>query len=243
MKRKFYYSTSIYNTKSAEQIVPYLIHLFQPQTIVDVGCGLGTWLSIFKQNGAQQILGIDACEYHNKMLIQPSEFQNCDLTEDIKIEKRFDLAICLEVAEHLPEIYANIFIKSLTSLSDTIVFSAAIPEQGGQGHLNEQWLEYWKEKFANYGYNSYDAIRQNFWANEKVDWWYKQNMFIVSKQAFFDDNIKTEVYSVVHPEFYNEYRANLKNGNEPPIVYLKLLLKSVKNRLKYLKRIFTNLIK
>lgn len=236
MKKKFYYSDAIYNTNSANEIVPYLMTLFKPHTVIDVGCGLGTWLSTFKKFGVKEIFGVDSSEYNDKMLIDNSEFRCTDLTQEFSLDKKFDLAVCLEVAEHIPEDNSTALVRSLISLSDTIVFSAAIPGQGGQDHLNEQWLEYWKFKFKEHGYNSYDVIRPKFWDNKNVDWWYRQNVFVVSSRNLFDENLKDKVFSMVHPDFYNAFRKNVMNVNAPSVVYLKLLLKSVLRKFKSFKR-------
>ena len=250
MKEKFYYPNALYNTSSAEEIVPYLISLFKPKSVIDVGCGLGTWLAVFKNLGVKEIFGVDESEYNDEMLIGHREFKCTDLTKEFDINKKFDLALCLEVAEHIPETYSDAFIRSLILLSDVIVFSAAIPDQGGQGHVNEQWLEYWKEKFKNYGYNSYDIIRPKFWQNENVNWWYKQNIFILSKKDFPGEKIKNNVFSIVHPDFYNAYRENsnaelekanasikhIKSSHESPFFYLKLFLRSILNRIKFFKQ-------
>ena len=103
----------------------------------------------------------------------------------------------LEVAEHLPESAADTFVKTLTNLSDNIIFSAAIPSQGGQNHINEQWHTYWIEKFEKRGFYCHDLIRTHIWNNEKVDWWYKQNMFFFSKTppkaTLFVNNLHPEL--------------------------------------------------
>jgi SAM-dependent methyltransferase len=247
--KNFHYSNAIYNTTSADEIVPYLISLFKPESVIDVGCGLGTWLAVFKKLGVKEIFGIDESEYTDEMLIKRDEFKCTDLAKEIEVNKKFDLALCLEVAEHISETYSNTFISSLTSLSDTIIFSAAIPNQGGQGHVNEQWLEYWKEKFETRGYRAYDIIRTRFWQNENVNWWYRQNIFILSKKDLSGEKTENNVFSMVHPAFYNAYRENsntdiekanacikqIKNGNESPFFYLKLFLRSSLKRIKLFK--------
>ena len=62
-----------------------------------------------------------------------------DLAQPLQIDRRFDLALSLEVAEHLPPECGSEFVQTLTDLSSVILFSAAIPFQGGTDHLNEQW--------------------------------------------------------------------------------------------------------
>ena len=99
------------------------------------------------------------------------------MSRPITLGRRFDLALCLEVAEHLPPSGATTLVKELTELASVVVFSAAIPGQGGVGHLNERWPWYWKEKFAERGFGQYDPFRHRLWHRPDVAIWYKQNMF------------------------------------------------------------------
>lgn len=222
--KSFIYSPEIYNTQSAEQVVPFLIELCEPQSVVDVGCGLGTWLYVFEKQGVGNILGLDNAKTNlNDLLIKKEQFIAHNLSEKITLNQKFDLALCLEVAEHLPENKADIFINSLVNLSDIIVFSAAIPKQGGQGHLNEQWHTYWQEKFEKYNFQFYDILRPVFWQNEKVDWWYKQNMFLVIKESDTNENLKLKIkhlptfnnQQLVHYQLFAEvstYLETIKSG-------------------------------
>src|SRR5205809_4162841 len=133
---------------SAETVVPWLLHTIQPQSVVDVGCGTGTWLSVFHQLGVADILGIDGSWVETAQLEIPSRlFCPADLNRGFPVTRRFDLAISLEVAEHIPPHAAEAFIRGLVGLSPVIFFSAAIPQQGGTGHLNEQWPSYWQDLF------------------------------------------------------------------------------------------------
>lgn len=129
--------------RSAEQIVPILLELIQPQSVIDVGCGTGTWLSVFCEHGIEDIWGVDGDYVQEEALEIPKDrFLSHDLTKPLALDRKFDLAISLEVAEHLPCDSAEAFVDSLTQLAPVILFSAAIPFQGGVGHVNEQWQEY-----------------------------------------------------------------------------------------------------
>ncbi|MGH6841445.1 MAG: hypothetical protein ACREDV_05045, partial [Methylocella sp.] len=92
------------------------------------------------------------------------------------LNRTFDLALCLETAEHLLPEAAVPFVESLTRVAPVIVFSAAIPRQGGTGHFNEQWPSYWAKLFASRGYECLDLLRDYLWANDAVEVWYRQNM-------------------------------------------------------------------
>lgn len=134
--------------RSARQIVPLVLELVQPKSVIDVGCGVGTSLSVFNQCGVEDFYGIDGDYVDRNILEIPEQrFFVSDLTEPIQLNRQFDLVVSLEVAEHLPDTCAEIFVDSLTKLGPVILFSAAIPHQGGTRHVNEQWPEYWARYF------------------------------------------------------------------------------------------------
>jgi SAM-dependent methyltransferase len=153
-----------------------------PTSVIDIGCGVGTWLSIFKERGTMHVLGVEG-GWVNKdyLILDSSEFMEANLEKKIAIDQRFDLAISLEVAEHLSPSVADQFIEGLTSLSDCILFSAAAPFQGGSNHVNEQPIDYWREKFESQGYVGFDFIRPYIWNDKRIGVWYRQNVvFFVS---------------------------------------------------------------
>ncbi len=129
----------------------------------------------------------------------------------------------LEVAEHLPPECAEAFVDELISLSPVILFSAAIPKQGGEDHVNEQWPEYWAEKFQQRGYQIVDYLRRIIWSNPKVACYYKQNILIFIdkdylekypgiKQAISNDFINDIAsLSFVHPTIYINSIERLTN--------------------------------
>src|SRR3989442_1063339 len=135
--------------RSAEVIVPIIEQLVAPRSVVDVGCGVGTWLGEWTRRGIADVLGVDG-EYVDRaaLAVQPELFMAKDLARPLGVGRRFELAMSLEVAEHLPPHAADLFVAELIGLSDCILFSAAIPSQGGVGHLNEQWQSYWAAKFV-----------------------------------------------------------------------------------------------
>src|SRR6266542_308161 len=144
----FFRSRETGSLTSAHHIVPIVLDLVRPKSVVDVGCGLGTWLAVFAKHGVEDILGIDGGYVPTEALhIPPSRFRSCALTEALLIDRAFDLVVSLEVAEHLPRESAETFVESLATLGPAVLFSAAIPFQGGTGHVNEQWPEYWVKLF------------------------------------------------------------------------------------------------
>ena len=119
--------------RSAVIAVPLLIDLFEPRSVLDVGCATGVWLSVFQEHGVEDILGIDGPWIEQRQREIPDVFfREYDLTKPVALERTFDLALCLEVAEHLPAEAGPGLVQSLTALAPVVVFSAAIPGQGAK---------------------------------------------------------------------------------------------------------------
>lgn len=217
---KYIHQRDTHNLHSPNVIVPYLITKFKPVSVVDVGCGIGTFLHVFKQYGVKNILGIDG-KWVNKdqLYIDSNEFMEADLEKLVKVDKTFDLVLCLEVAEHLSIGSADTLVDNLTRLGKTIVFSAATSKQGGQNHLNEQPFSYWKEKFAIHGYRVIDLFRPAFWNEKTVQWWYKQNMFLIVHHSLntleLELNLTTisEEHLLIHPELFYERMLEFEKKN------------------------------
>ena len=191
-----------HNSSAAEQVLPILFEAYKPNSVLDIGCGLGNWIEVAKKMGVENVIGVDG-DYVNKLLlkIEESEFVERDLTKPFDLERKFDLAICLEVAEHLPATSAENLIKSITRHTDVIMFSAALPGQGGQNHINEQWPEYWQELFERYDFEMVDFFRFKIWNNVKIERWYRQNLFLVVRKGhFLGENGNKNIFSLVHPE-------------------------------------------
>jgi len=208
----FYQHHKDLSLNSAKVIVPLVMDMINPKSVIDLGCGLGAFLRIFQENGVEKILGLDGNYVKREnLLISPEKFLARDLKEKIHLDEKFDLVVCLEVAEHLPEKCTEDFIESLTSLGPVVLFSAAVPHQGGENHINEQWPPYWIEKFAKRGYLLVDALRNELWDNEKVAFWFAQNSFIFVDQTRINNYPKLNEalnknplpnLSVVHPAMY-----------------------------------------
>jgi SAM-dependent methyltransferase len=177
--RAFYEAQSPASLLAARRVVPAVEALVSPRSVVDVGCGVGTWLSVFRERGVAEILGIDGSYVDPATLLIPAEcFLPRDLTGPINVSRRFDMAISLEVAEHLPPSSSGSFVDQITGLSDIVLFSAAIPGQGGANHINEQWQSYWRRLFDERGYAAVDCLRYRFWDDAEVQAYYRQNMLL-----------------------------------------------------------------
>jgi SAM-dependent methyltransferase len=235
----FNHIPTLYNEKSAEEILPYIITKFDPKSILDVGCGLGSWLSVAQKSGITDIAGIDGEYVDTSKLYIPKEFFfTKDLTNPFNLNREYDLLLCLEVAEHIDDKYADIFIASLIKHSKLILFSAAVPGQVGEKHVNEQYPEYWQKKFEQHGFVYYDILRDKVWENKNIRWWYKQNMFIVAhKDANLQFDSSEKILSHIHPQLFSERMQLLKTymGEELEfsiIGALRLLKHSIMHKLK-----------
>jgi SAM-dependent methyltransferase len=171
------------NRDSAQHVVPLVSSLIHPSSVVDVGCGSGAWLDIFRNHGAGRILGLDGRHVDPDWLCIPKGcFRAVDLTQPFQLSEFFDLAVCLEVAEHLPKQSAGGLIGSLVRLAPVVLFSAAVPLQGGTHHVNEQWPAYWQDHFEQHGYRMLDLIRKEIWSKPEVQFWYRQNILLFMRE-------------------------------------------------------------
>jgi SAM-dependent methyltransferase len=202
-------------TSSAEAIVPIVCDLVHPQSVLDVGCGRGTWLRVFLDHGVSEIVGIDGPHVPLDTLEIPrDDFLARDLEQPVRVERAFDLVVSLEVAEHLDESCATTFVESLVTHAPVVLFSAAIPFQGGPGHVNEAWQSTWAERFAACGYSPVDAIRPRVWRDERVAYWYAQNTLLYADEvhvAALAPNARAPFpLDVVHPGLH------VRTHTEPP---------------------------
>jgi SAM-dependent methyltransferase len=204
--------------RSASEIVPHVARLLRPRRVIDVGCGVGTWLAVFRDHGIHDIQGVDGAYMAGRNLEFPAErFVTADLREPLRIDGRFDLALCLEVAEHLPEDCAQTLVDSLVRLAPLVLFSAAVPFQGGKLHLNEQWPDYWAERFATADYEAVDCFRDLVWHNDRVELWYAQNLLLFASRSHLEHRPELRAHIVtdpvrlrrVHPRLYL-YKADAR---------------------------------
>lgn len=188
---------------SAAHVVPLIMDLLRPGSVLDLGCGTGSWLNAFGVEGVRDLLGLDFGEGTETALDIPrSAFRQVDLAAPLDLQRRFDMALSLEVAEHLPESAAATFVGNLTRHAPLVVFSAAIPGQRGRAHVNCQYPSYWAALFAKQGFVCRDLLRPRIWNAEGVELWYRQNMlvFATPDRAATLPDAPAGPLDLVHPE-------------------------------------------
>jgi SAM-dependent methyltransferase len=183
--------------QSAQVIVPLVLELTRPQSVIDVGCGRGAWLRAFRNGGVENIRGVDGDYQDTAKLLIPQEcFSAADLNKPFELPGRYDLAVCLEVAEHLPAAMAKVLVQQLTAVAPLVVFSAAMPGQGGTNHVHERPPSYWRELFESHGFTMFDPIRPAILTDSRIEWWYRQNLVVYAAQEGIDRLPLLETYRV-----------------------------------------------
>jgi hypothetical protein len=168
----------------------------------------GVWLKVARDLGCKKILGLDAHENYEILRIPVENYVATNLNEEIGTYGFFDLLICMEVAEHLALDRSRSLISDLCKHSDVILFSAAIPMQGGFGHVNEQWQSYWAKLFIEENFLPFDLVRPLVWHNPKVEIWYRQNVLVFVRNTALEryglkyNGTNLNMLDVVHPEYF-----------------------------------------
>jgi len=173
-----YFQEDIFLT-DYQSVALAIFEIYQPKTLVDFGCGPGYLSREFAKLGVKvtAVDGFSNPDFANLSV----EFYRLDLNDPIAINellinRKFDLALSLEVAEHLqPEASPNL-ISWLTKLAPVVVFSAAVPSQGGLGHINLRQRDYWHSLFTRHEFLAADRIRERLRAIPSVASWYRYNI-------------------------------------------------------------------
>lgn len=207
----FYHKQAAGSYLSAKKLLPLVLELITAKSVLDVGCGVGTFLRALMEYGVVDVIGVDGDYVPRAQLQIPlDKFQPIHLADGFQLGRKFDLTICLEVAEHLPHEASERFVRSITQHSKVVLFSAAVPMQGGDGHINEQWASFWAKIFEHFGYRVYDPFRRLIWSDKDIEVWYRQNTLLFAH----DDALRqfpnlealmpadlTEI-DVIHPQMY-----------------------------------------
>jgi len=217
---KNFYKAQVHgSTRSARIILGMLFQVYRPKSVIDVGCGVGSWLFVAESFGCKVLSGLDGHWINEKSLLSKNvHFKKVNFEEDFTITNKYDLAISVEVAEHIPESRAKLFVKTLCDTSDVVLFSAAIRDQGGVNHINEQWQSYWIALFDSNGYECFDSFRSAIWNNDQIELCYRQNIFLFVNSENENMPIERELLKtwerpipdVVHPGVF-EIKSKLIN--------------------------------
>lgn len=214
------YDTKFFELRSqetpvADAILNTILPTLQPKSVVDLGTAVGTWLASAKKFGATKVVGIDGPWVPaDQLLIEPSEFVRADLEGDLpELGTTFDLAISTEVLEHISDPAGDRAVAWMTRQAPAILFSAAIPGQDGQSHINERWLSSWAARFEARGFKIYDAIRPKIWGNPVVPFWYKQNLLFIAKEEVGNrlglSPIPAANVDLIHPELFGHKTSRI----------------------------------
>lgn len=178
------------STASARRVCPIVFDWLKPGSVLDVGCGAGAWCRVWREAGIGDVVGVDGDYVDRKnLLIDPSSFVAKDLARPFDLERRFDLVASLEVAEHVKTSASGIFVDNLARHGNTILFSAAVPGQGGEFHVNEQPLEFWRALFAAKGFRCFDPVRPVLRGagGSGVEPWYRYNTLVYATDEVVAD--------------------------------------------------------
>ncbi|HEX6660794.1 MAG TPA: methyltransferase domain-containing protein [Sphingomicrobium sp.] len=184
------YSTDFYDyidagsRTSAGVVAGLILGEIEVKSLLDVGSGHGAWAAEWMKSGVKDVVAIDG-DYvaRDQLAIPPEQFVAHDLATPLDLGRKFDLVQSLEVAEHLPANCAAGFVDNLVRHGDIVLFSAAVPHQGGEHHVNEQPPEYWRKLFAERGYLPFDWLRPRLADQRQVKPWYRFNSVIYANAA------------------------------------------------------------
>jgi SAM-dependent methyltransferase len=207
---------------SATTIVPLVGDLLHLASVLDVGCGRGTWLRVFNEHGVDDFVGVDGSHVEHALEIPKEAFRARDLQLPFDLGRRFDLVVSLEVGEHLRPSCADEYVATLVAHGPAVLFSAAVPFQDGPGHVNESWQSTWAARFATHGYQPFDVIRPEVWSDDHVAFWYAQNTLLYVDDEAADDLRRRSIrgnrgpLDVVHPRLHEREHATPARAAPPP---------------------------
>lgn len=211
VKIDYNHQNNIHTQSGAKAAFTAVLSECKVNSLLDVGCGTGTWLKAALDLGVAEIFGVDGVHIStDRLLVSADYFQQQDLTLAWDLNRRFDLVICLEVAEHLDSCFAKLLIETLTIHADRVIFGAACPGQPGQHHVNCQWPVYWQELFNSCGFACSDTLRWKIWNDSQIEPWYRQNIFIADKTS--KAGSEARILPVVHPGMVPYFEDWLKPG-------------------------------
>lgn len=166
----------------AEEFSNVVEEHINPESVIDFGCGIGQHLIVFHKSG-KRTKGIDISDICKQENLIPSEnIEIKDLAEDWDIEEKLDCGLCLEVLEHIPEENTETAVRNISeSVRETLLVSAATPNQGGTHHVNERPKKFWIKKFEEKGFNFKPEITESIKQDLEFDGVRKNNLLVFRK--------------------------------------------------------------
>ena len=201
--------------RSAQVMLGMLFSNYRPKSMVDFGAGAGSWLRAARELGVERVLGIEGPWAKSIVAASGLEYRFQNMEERVGLTERFDLAMSVEVAEHLPPERSESFVQDLCGAAGLVVFGAAMPHQGGNGHINERLQSFWIGLFEDNGYLCIDFFRPALWFQPNVDPWYVQNTFLFARKGDSRAGLfsTTPLYDVHHPKLVNpDVLRHFENG-------------------------------
>jgi SAM-dependent methyltransferase len=225
----FYEVREAGSARSARRVLPPVLAMTRADSVLDLGCGVGTWARAALEWGASEVVGVDGPWVDSASLVIPSDaFVSHDLGTPLDLGRSFDLALCLEVAEHLSAPAAATLLASLARHAPAVLFSAAVPYQGGRHHVNERWQSHWIARFAELGFGLHDVVRPAVWTDPDVEPWYAQNalLFVEREHAARLGLVPTALLpaDLVHPGLHT-----IRNANPALKPVLQLLPRAIRS--------------
>lgn len=205
------HSANAHSMAGAERGLSYILANAAVTSLLDVGAGTGTWLRAALRRGITDVMGLDGVPTEDRELcVDKRLVRIADLRRPIDLGRKFDVALCLEVAEHLPEAAAATLVATLCRHADLIAFSAAAPHQDGDHHVNCQWPRYWQALFNAEGFACHDDLRHAMWDDRLIEPWYRQNAFSVRRNPALAGR-EPRLVSLIHPDMM----ASMLNPESP----------------------------
>jgi SAM-dependent methyltransferase len=160
----------------------YIAVKYKPDSVFDVGCGIGAYLILFKHSGSSKVLGVDGIPI-SATILRSTEYREVDLSQPISLDRKFDLVMCLEVAEHLPEDSSSTLMDTVRQhAGGLIIFSAAEPGQPGHGHINTVAISEWLQRWGAVGW--FPVLDETLAMRALATLpWFKRNIIVLRKGA------------------------------------------------------------
>jgi cyclopropane fatty-acyl-phospholipid synthase-like methyltransferase len=149
-----------------------------PISVVDIGCGNGYYTQVLNSDGVT-CLGFDGNPYTEFISNRFCSVADFSVKQELGL---YDWVLSLEVGEHIPEEYEDIFIDNLHRHNRYgMIISWSIPEYGGDGHFNPKPNSYIIDKITKLGYTldkTYTDIIRNKANN---CYWFRETLFVFRK--------------------------------------------------------------